>query len=101
MPESSTFRTSFPSQRVNGSQILLKPERQSFRPNFPLISDELNWKTSVIVKYQILEMFFNTSTVFHIFFRQIWEKFPQHFQTQLSSKSKKFSHIFIVIVKST
>ena len=59
MPESSCFKTPFRSQRVNGSQALLKPARQRFYPNFLLMSDKLGWKTSFLGKSKILELVFN------------------------------------------
>ena len=85
----STFRTSSANHRAKGSQTFFKPARQLFHSNLPLISDKLTWKTSVLVKSQILELFFKTFTAYHIFSRQIWEKFLLEVQTQLISKSKK------------
>ena len=71
MHESSTSGTFLSSQRVKVPHILLKLERQLFHPNFPLILDKLSWKTSVLVRSEILELYFNTSIDYHVFSGQI------------------------------
>ena len=101
MSESSCFRTPFGIQHVKESQTLLKPGAQHLRPNFPLISDRLIGNISVLVRTEMLELFFNTFTAYHMFSRQIYEKFPQQVQTQLSSKPKSFSQIVTTFTKST
>ena len=62
MPERSCFRTPFQSQGVHRSQTLLKPSLQQFYSNFPLIQDKLSWKTSLLVRSEILGLFGNTLT---------------------------------------
>ena len=100
MPESSCFRTPFESQRVHGSQTLLKSARQHFSPTFAIVQDKLNLKTSLLVRSKILGLFGNTLTADHMYSRHYWEKFPQHVQTSLYQKPKKFSQIFIEFLQS-
>ena len=81
MFERSCFRTLFRSYSVSGSQTLLKPERQHFYPNFPLLSDKLSWKRSGLARCEILGQFFDTLTGCHLFFLQNLGKSVQQVQT--------------------
>ena len=74
MSESSCFRTTVSGHSVHEFQTLLKP-------NFLLISGNLSWKTSVLVRSEILELFFNTFTFYHMYSYQNYEKFAQEVQT--------------------
>ena len=69
MPERSFFTKFFDSQRVNGSQALLKSARQQFYPNISLISDKLSWETSPLIRSEILELFVSWLTVYHMYSR--------------------------------
>ena len=80
MTVSSCFRTPFDSKRVHGSQIPPQTALQHYSPNFPLIHDKLRWKTSLLVRCEILGLFGNTLTADHIYSRHRWKKFPQQVQ---------------------
>ena len=58
----SCFRTRFGSQRVNGSQTLLKSAQHPFSPIVRLISDKVSWKKSRLARLEILGPFVNTLT---------------------------------------
>ena len=81
--------------------MLLKSARQHFYPIFPLLLDELSWKSSALVTSQTFGIFFNILTAYHMFCLQNWEKWPQQVQTSFSLKLKTFSEIFIAFLKST
>ena len=66
MPVGSCFKTAFASKRVHGSQTLLELALKNFHPNFPLIQEKLSWKTSPLVRSEILGLFGNTLTTCHI-----------------------------------
>ena len=55
---------------------------------FPWIWDKLTWKKSVLVRSEILGLFFNTSTPEFQYYRRNMQNFPQQLQTQLSQKRK-------------
>ena len=101
MPVSSSFRTPFASKRVHGSQTLLEFALQHFHPNFPLIKDNLSWKTSLLARSEILGLFGNTLTADHMSSRHRWDKLMQQVQMLLSQKQKIFSEIFIEFLEST
>ena len=69
VPESSYFRTPFESQCVHGHQALVKRPCQHFYQNFQLIRDTLSWKTSLLVRSEMLGQFGNTSSADHIYSR--------------------------------
>ena len=77
MPESSSLGTPFGNQRVNGSERLLKHAMQHFYPNFLLILDKLNLKTSLLFTSEMLGLFFYTLMVYHMYSPQNWKKFKQ------------------------
>ena len=99
--ESSCIRTPFRGQHVNGSETLFKPARLCFYPNFPLISEKMSCKISLLVRFQILRLFFNMLMAYHMYPGQNLEKFPQQVKTKLSSEPKTFSEILIAFYKST
>ena len=90
MPKGSSFRIPFDSHRVKVSQTLLKAEPQPLYPNFLLIWGKLTLKTSLLVRSEILGLFFNTLTTYSMYSRQNWENFPQQVQMQLFSKPLTF-----------
>ena len=101
MPVSSCFRTPFARKRVRGSQTLLEIAIQHFHPIFPLIYDRLSWKTSPLVRSEILGLFCNTLTADHMYSRHRWDKLPQQVETLSSQKQKTFSGVSIAFLKST
>ena len=93
MPESSSFRTLFESERVHGCQTLLKPTRQLFSANFPLIQDKLSYKTSLLVRSEILGLFGNALTRDHMYCSHNLQIIFSMFQDQLHSLNiLKFTH---------
>ena len=100
MPESSSSRSPFSSQRANLFRTLLKSALHHFDPNLLLISRKLSWKTTLLVKSEILGLFFNRLTAYYMYSRQNWENFSQQFKMQLSSKLLTFSDVFIEVLKS-
>ena len=46
MQKSFCFRAPLKSERVRGSETLLKPARERFYRNFPLVQEKLSWKIS-------------------------------------------------------
>ena len=101
MYESLCFRTPFGTQPAIGSQTLLEPEREHFYTKLLLISDNLSWKTSLLIISEILGLSFNTLTTYHMYCLQNWEKFMQQVKMQLSSKPLTFFQIVIPFLKST
>ena len=101
MPENSCFRTPFRSQCVDRYLTLLKSQRDHFHYTSPLISYKLSCETSFLVGSEMLGLFFNTLTAYHMYSHENWEKFLQQVQTQLSSNSKTLSEIFMALLKST
>ena len=93
------FQNVFRIQQSNASQTLFKPARQRHCPT--LIADKFSWKTSVLVRLEILAHLFNTLTAYHMYSGQDWEKFLQQIPTILSSKPKTFPLIFIAFLKTT
>ena len=100
MPVRSSFRTPFASKRVPRSQTLLEPAQQHFHHNFALILDKLSWKTSLLVRSEILGHFGNSLTAYHMYSRHRWKKLRQKAQMLLSQKRRTFSPIFIAFSKS-
>ena len=86
MPASSSLRTPFVSQPVLGWQKLLISARHNFHSNFPLSQDKLNYKTSLLLRCEILALFGNTLTANHMYSCHYWEKLLQHAPTPLCQK---------------
>ena len=101
MLESSRFRTPVESQRVHGCQTLLKWARQDIHLNFPLTQEKLSYKTSLLVRWEILALFGNLVTPAYMSACHNSENFQQHVQTPLSQKSETFSSIFIAFFQFT
>ena len=62
MSKSHYFRTRFGRQHVSEFETLLKSARQHYYRIFPGIWDKLSWKKSVLVRSEMLGLFFNTLT---------------------------------------
>ena len=99
MPKSSRFTKPLKSQRVQGSQTLLKPTLQHFHLNFQEMWEKLSMITSLLVISKTLGLFGNTMTADHMYFCHRWEKFTKQVQTQLSQKQKTFSGNFIAFLE--
>ena len=69
IPESSYFSTPFESQCVHGHDALLRRPWQHCFQTFQLIWDTLSWKTSLLVRSEMLGLFGNTSSADHIYSR--------------------------------
>ena len=69
MPKRSSFRTLFGSQRVNGSLTLRKAARHLFYLILPPFSEKFSWKTSLLVRSEMLGVIANTLTENHKFSR--------------------------------
>ena len=101
MPKSSCSGTHSCSQRVHGSQTLLKSARHHFYPDLSLSQDKLSWKTSLWIRSKMVGLFLNTSTADHMYSAHTSEKIQQQVQTQLSWNWKTIPHIAIPFLKST
>ena len=85
------FRTSFDSQQVKGSQILVKSAWDQVYHISLLVAGDMIWKTSPLVKFEILRVFFNRLTVGHKDPVQGCEKFSFPIELILLKKRKCFS----------
>ena len=101
MPESSCFKTPFPSESVHRSQALLKSARQLFHTNFPLIEDEFSYKMSRLVRTERLGLFGNKLAADHMYSRHNWGTFLRQVKTPLSQKRKTLYQILIQFLEST
>ena len=99
MAESSCFRTHFGNRPRHGSQTLVETARRHFYSIFSLIWDKLSYKTSFLVRSEILGFFGNTLTTDHMYSRHNWDKLTQQVQTSLSQKPKTFCEIFLKFLK--
>lgn len=95
MPKRSSFRTLFGSQCVNGSPTLRKSARHLFYPSFPPFSEKCSWKTSLLVRSEMLGVIANTLTENHKSSSLKWENLPQAIQVQLFKEPKTFCRNFI------
>ena len=88
-------------KRFHRSQTLLEVPLQQFYPNFPLIYKKVSWKTSPLVRSEILGLFGNRFTVDCMYSRRQWQKVNPKFQTLISQKRRTLSEIFIAFLEST
>ena len=98
MSKRSLFRTPFGSQRVNGSQSMLRSARNHFYTTIPLISKKMCWEKLLLVRSEISGLFPSTLTTDDKYSRQTRENFRQHIQMQISKKPKKFSAFSITFL---
>ena len=61
----------------------------------------MSWKKSLLVRFKILGLFFNTLTAEYTYFRRNMQTFTQHIQTPFSLKQNTFSKFLIAFLKST
>ena len=98
------FRTPFGSQRVNGPQTWRKSARQHFDLIVLFFNSivELIWKTSLLVRLEILWLLGNTLTADDKFSRNVRENFPELIPMHLSERQNvfvKFSFRFLNLHK--
>ena len=93
-----SFRTSFGSQHVKGSQILVKSVGERFYHIFWWIWGEMTWKISLLLNVEILSVFVNILTTDENYpFGDSGDlQFP--IQMQLSEKAKTF---FVPLMESS
>ena len=63
--------------------------------------DRLSWKRRVLVRSEILRLFFKKLTEDDRYSGHNRENFPKPIQMQLSKKRKTFSEVFVAFLKST
>ena len=61
----------------------------------------MTWKTSPLLRSNILGLFGNMFTSDSMYSRHRWEKLQQQVQTLLSQNKRTFSQIFIAFLQST
>ena len=69
--------------------------------NFPLISNKASCLSCLLVRSEMLGLFFNALTADHMYSCHIRHRFQQQGPTHLSSKEKLFSGVVILFLKST
>ena len=89
------LKTSFNSQHVKRFQKLIKSSWQHFYHIFSSLSEEMIWKISPWLKFEIIGLFFNTCTVNYMYPLTDCENLPFPIQIRLFSKEKRFSRFFI------
>ena len=95
MPKSSYFRTHFESQRVHGHYTLLTRSWQHSYQNFPLMQNALSWKRSLLVRSEILRLFGNTLSSYHMYSRRQMKKICATGSTAIISKTENiFSNLY-------
>ena len=99
MSKRSRFRKPFGSQRINGSQSLLKSARHHFYTLFQLIWDKWTSKKLLLVRFEILALFLKTMTTDDKISRRKRDYFAQQNQMQLSQEPKTFSRYFFAFRK--
>ena len=92
MLKKSFFRQPIGSQRVNGSQTLLKSERHYFCNTVALIWDILSWIKLILVTSEMLRLFVDTLTDDAKYSRHNIENFPEQIGKQSPQKRKLFLH---------
>ena len=93
------FRTSFDSQQVKGSQILVKSAWDQVYHISLLVAGDMIWKTSPLVKFEILRVFVNTLTVDHNYPVRDCENLLFPISLILSKKRKTFSQFFVLVLE--
>ena len=78
------FRTSFRSQHIKGSQLLVKSAWEHFDHLFRSLWGEMTWKISPLLSLEILGVFVNTSTSNDKYLVRDYENLQVPIQMQLS-----------------
>ena len=63
--------------------------------------DRLSWERSLLVRYKILRLFFNTLTADEKYSRNNRENFPEPIKMRLSKKVKSSFYFFVEFLKFT
>ena len=95
----SSFRTPFGNQRVNGFQTPLNVARHHYYPFSAWISSKLSWKKTALIWSKIFRLFANTLTADDKYSCRNMQNFLQQVQTLLSQKRKPFSGFFNAFLK--
>ena len=88
------FRTSFDSQHVKGSQILVKSAWPHFYYIFSSLWGKLNWNIFLLVICKIFGLFGNTMTADNKYSLRSSENLLQPIQMKLSKNQRTFSNFF-------
>ena len=94
MLESSPFRTLFPSRRFAGCKTLLKSPRQHFYSKSSLMWDTLSWRTSLLVRSEVLGLFANALTANHRYSCHHFREISATSSNTIISKTKNILCIF-------
>ena len=93
----SRFRTPFGSQRINGSQSLVKSASPYFNTIVPSFWDKLGCQKMLLVRFETLAIFLNIMTTDDEICRYNRDDFAQQIQMQLSQQLKQISLFFLVL----
>ena len=96
---SSSFRTPFGNQRVNGFETPLTGATHHYYTFFPWISGKLSWKKTTLLWLKILRLFVNTLTADEKYSFRNMQNFLQQLPTLLSQKRNTLSRFFIAFLK--
>ena len=84
MQTSCCVRAPLKSERVHGSQTVVKSAWEDFYHNFQLLQDKQSGKISLWIWFKMLRLFFKMLIGDHMYSSHSWEKFAQRVQTQVS-----------------
>ena len=101
MPKTNSSKTTLGNEPIHRSQTLPKSACQHFYQSFQLIKDKLSWKTCLLIRSKILQLFVTTLTARNMYSFHNWQKFTQGLQRYISQKGKTISGIFNTFLKST
>ena len=101
MPKRLQFRTRFGKQGGRRVETLFKSARRHYYQMFPSIWKKLSWKGPVLVRSEILGLFFKTLTAEYTYSYRNMLKFQKQLQNAVLSETKAFSQFFIEFLKST
>ena len=90
----------FGSQRVNGCQTLQSSANSNFYRMLHHSDMGQSWKTSFLVRYEMLGLVFNPFTADARYCRHNNASFLEPIQMHLSLKAKPFLQYFIAFLKS-
>ena len=101
LPQRSSFRTPLDSQSLNGSEILLKPARQNFYPNFVRQTELENISLSQI--WNLRTLFWHFNGLSHVLSSELREIPATSSHGIISKTTKIFRHfhcVFGICIKS-
>ena len=100
MSKTSRFRGPFNKQHCNPSEAPLNSASQHLYPIHWSLPSQLNWKKSLLLKWQMLGLFLNTLATDEKYPLLKRNNLTVPIQRQLSQKHKTFSQFFTVFSKS-